>query len=428
MELPGTAVPRPARRGAFTGLGTATGLEHFLQIRMGSTPQKLCLTLEPAETPPLAQPDPIAASGLHRLLSTHATQPGLPASVALPAWGRIEVTGEAEQARSLARAMVAHAALMHSPEDLVIAALVSREARPEWEWLKWLPHAQSTRQKDALGQARMVSDSLAELFSGSRTMWPTARASRRVPPSDLTCCSSSTAAASSRPSGRGRRRGDGVTVLDLPDQWGELDSPHTLRLAVGVAPVVRDDQGPPMEVIPHPAICARHGRPAVCRGGRGCRSSAGSALHRRRVEVVRDNLSATSDLLELLGLGDVRDYDPEQAWRPRLQRDRLRVPIGIDDSGAPVALDIKGIGPTGHGPHGLIIGATGSGKSEVLRTLVLALSLTHSSEALNFVLVDFKGGATFAGWLTCPHVSAVITNLGQRCRSWTACRTPWPEK
>ena len=49
------------------------------------------------------------------------------------------------------------------------------------------------------------------------------------------------------------------------------------------------------------------------------------------------------------------------------------------------------------GPHGLLVGATGSGKSELLRTLVLALAVTHSSEMLNFVLVDFKGGATFTG-------------------------------
>jgi DNA segregation ATPase FtsK/SpoIIIE, S-DNA-T family len=58
-----------------------------------------------------------------------------------------------------------------------------------------------------------------------------------------------------------------------------------------------------------------------------------------------------------------------------------------------------------------VIGATGSGKSEFLRTLVLGLTMTHSSEQLNLVLVDFKGGATFAGMADMPHVSAVITNL-----------------
>ena len=65
------------------------------------------------------------------------------------------------------------------------------------------------------------------------------------------------------------------------------------------------------------------------------------------------------------------------------------------------------------GPHGLVIGATGSGKSEFLRTLVLGLAMTHSPEQLNLVLVDFKGGATFAGMSEMPHVSAVITNLAE---------------
>ena len=117
--------------------------------------------------------------------------------------------------------------------------------------------------------------------------------------------------------------------------------------------------------------------------------------------------------MDLLGFGDVYRFDPNAAWRTRPARDRLRVPIGVGEGGTPVHLDIKESAQQGMGPHGLVIGATGSGKSEFLRTLVLGLAMTHSPEQLNMVLVDFKGGATFAGMSEMPHVSAVITNLAQ---------------
>jgi S-DNA-T family DNA segregation ATPase FtsK/SpoIIIE len=114
---------------------------------------------------------------------------------------------------------------------------------------------------------------------------------------------------------------------------------------------------------------------------------------------------------ELLGIGDPGAVDVSRTWRPRSLPERLRVPIGVDKDGQPVMLDIKEASQEGMGPHGLCVGATGSGKSEVLRTLVLALAVTHSSETLNFILADFKGGATFAGMSEMPHVAAVITNL-----------------
>ncbi|MDN6705134.1 FtsK/SpoIIIE domain-containing protein [Corynebacterium glyciniphilum] len=87
----------------------------------------------------------------------------------------------------------------------------------------------------------------------------------------------------------------------------------------------------------------------------------------------------------------------------------LRAAIGF--SPAPVYLDIREAAQGGIGPHGLCIGATGSGKSELLRAVVTSFAHRHSAEELNFVLIDFKGGAAFAGMERLPHTSAVITNL-----------------
>ena len=99
----------------------------------------------------------------------------------------------------------------------------------------------------------------------------------------------------------------------------------------------------------------------------------------------------------LNGIGDVARLDAATCWQPRAGSRRLRVAIGVSDVGEPVELDIKEAAHDGMGPHGLCVGATGSGKSEFLRTLALGLVATHPPEALNLVLVDFKGGATFLG-------------------------------
>ena len=124
-------------------------------------------------------------------------------------------------------------------------------------------------------------------------------------------------------------------------------------------------------------------------------------------------LLANLDFTDLMGVGDAASVDVARTWRPRAMNERLRVPIGLGAGGDPVMLDLKEAALEGMGPHGLCVGATGSGKSELLRTLVLGLAMTHSSETLNFVLADFKGGATFAGMATMPHTSAVITNMAE---------------
>ena len=104
---------------------------------------------------------------------------------------------------------------------------------------------------------------------------------------------------------------------------------------------------------------------------------------------------------------------PITLWRGEDHRYRLRVPIGNTVDGVPVELDIKEPAENGMGPHGLCVGATGSGKSELLRTIALGMIARNSPGVLNLLLVDFKGGATFLDLARAPHVAAVITNLSE---------------
>lgn len=394
------------------------GDDDFLLARVGLADQPLSLVLDPPDTPPLAQLDPVAASAAHRFLVTHSTQHDLPLEVDLREAARIEVTGPEDDARALARSVVCQLATFHSPEHLRIVIVAGQAAAADWEWAKWLPHTSSPRAHDAVGPARMIAGSLAEL----EDLLPEGLPDRpRFGPAEspelphvLVVVDGGTV-----PPGNPVVTSDGVlgvTVLDLPARWDDLADPGTTRLALGGRVVRRGsgERGAQMHVVragepPRPATADRMSLPDAEATARRLTPLFLESGPRRD----EGGAAVSAELVDLLGIGDVRDFDPAVHWRPRLQRDRLRVPIGLTTQGQPLALDIKESAQQGMGPHGLIIGATGSGKSEVLRTLVLALALTHSSEDLNFVLVDFKGGATFNGMADMPHVSAIITNLGE---------------
>ncbi|WP_438287025.1 type VII secretion protein EccCb [Mycolicibacterium porcinum] len=124
-----------------------------------------------------------------------------------------------------------------------------------------------------------------------------------------------------------------------------------------------------------------------------------------------DHASDDSGWRALIGIDDLNGADP--LWKSPDPQRFLRVPVGRCADGTPLHLDLKEAAYDGMGPHGLCVGATGSGKSEFLRTLVLGLIATHPPEMLNLVLIDFKGGATFLGLNKLNHVSALITNLAE---------------
>ncbi|WP_435772079.1 type VII secretion protein EccCa [Nocardioides sp. SYSU DS0651] len=399
----------------------------FLQVRYGVCAQPLALELVPPESAPIDDVDPASASALHRLLVVHRIQPDLPASIDLRAFDRIEVCGGEEEARSLARALLCSAAAFQSPESLQVAVLASDATLAHWDWVKWLPHAHSQHHNDAVGPARMVTTSLTDLAQmlppdlGER---PRFGADERPAIPHILLVTDGAAL----PPGNHVIPPDGlhgVTVVDLPARWGELDSATALRLEIEDRPVPGGDGRPAGSAASSvPLVAVRLRTEPVRAKGDQCSLATAEALARRLTPLFTPSagasvgdeaadITAPTDFMDLLGLGDVHRFDPAAAWRSRPARDRLRIPIGVGDGGNPVHLDIKESAQQGMGPHGLVIGATGSGKSEFLRTLVLGLAMTHSPEQLNMVLVDFKGGATFAGMADLPHVSAVITNLAQ---------------
>ena len=381
----------------------------YLSVRVARGPQRLGVTLVTPETKPIEDLEPISAGSLRRFVRTHSSVADLPVAIAFSAFARVAFTGAKKDLRGIVRAIVAQLTTFHSPDDVMVAVCAGPQEQDAWEWVKWLPHGLAAETFDAVGQARMISDDLLALeamFGDTLTSRPRFGIAGggegphvivvidggRVPPEAQLATGLV----------------QGVTVLDLNSVLGTDYNAGVLQLRVegGSVSMERQDRTGTTQVTRLGAAdnLSITEMETLVRAMAPLRMSTASAEP-------TDALTVDLSLPDLLRLGDPYQIDANVTWRSRAPRDRLRVPIGVGVSGQPVDIDIKESAQGGMGPHGLVIGATGSGKSELLRTLVLGLALTHSSQSLNFVLVDFKGGATFASLDALPHTSAVITNL-----------------
>ncbi len=377
----------------------------FAHVRIGRGAQRLAIRLVAPQTGPVEGIEPVTALALRRFLTGHAVVPDLPVALSLRASSTVWLehehgAGDPGPVRALARAVVAQYAVWHSPADALLAVVASPSAVVGWEWVKWLPHAAHPRRRDAVGPLRMITDDADDV----RRWWLAELAGR--PSGSGVGEPHLLVVVDGVVEGPGPWAGvAGVTVLRVGAPPGRRPAPSVVRLQVGPEGLHRSGgEEPP----------ARIGRP----DGLGVAEATALARRLARYRPAGSTQADAGGPRAALGLPALLALGPGPsgiaALRARwaaAESDRMRVPIGVDERGQPVTLDLKESALGGSGPHGLCIGATGSGKSELLRTLVLGLAATHSPEDLNVVLVDFKGGATFLGLAALPHVSAVITNL-----------------
>ena len=114
-------------------------------------------------------------------------------------------------------------------------------------------------------------------------------------------------------------------------------------------------------------------------------------------------------LFDMLRCGNVTQINAPERWKNSNPIKTLAAPVGIDKYGALLSLDIH---QNAHGPHGLIAGMTGSGKSEFIITYLLSLAINYSPLEVGFILIDYKGGGMSDTLAALPHVVGVIDNLG----------------
>ncbi|WP_375425309.1 type VII secretion protein EccCa [uncultured Friedmanniella sp.] len=404
-----------------------------VRIGLGDRPW-FALTVPPEENP-VSPYDPIMLAEAEAVSQHYSVVLGVPVTVELGRPGAVSVIGDRDDVLAVARSLVLQLAALHSPDDVLLAACFPAEAAAQWRGFDLLPHVVDEQLLDSGVPARRVASSVADL--------------QRLLGAELADRAQFAAAAKrslGRTDGTPNRRliilcddyGHPASTLTVPDadlsladlqvsvvhllsdRLHEPSEVHTrIIVADGQAEVADLHRPGPTEELPAP-VAAAIDRPSVDLVDTVARRLTPLQLSRSRAE--QDDAGNGIEITELLGITDVAQVGPE-IWRPRSSRDFLRVPIGLDDYGAPLLLDLKESAQLGMGPHGICIGATGSGKSEMLRTLVLALALAHPPEDLSMVLVDYKGGAAFASFAPLPHVAGIIDNLADDAQLTERART-----
>ncbi|WP_433790667.1 type VII secretion protein EccCb [Actinoplanes sp. CA-252034] len=409
--------------------------------------------------------------------ATTGPLPGLPVAVRLPAFRRLLLRGDREPVTGLARALLAQVATLHAPEDLRLAVVASPERRAGWDWVLWLPHTHAdasggrlvfdtmTELDQALHDASTPlvvvldgADRPAEIpqtmtvveLSGPPTedqnprWYEDARSLLRldVSPSSLTVDTGPWPTSLGRPDTLTtmqaertaqeialNRLGDPTgTVTDQPPPVHDALPPATDRLPSAPDVPLTDDPSPPATDAVPPAHDSLSPAADSLPLAHDTLAPAADSLPR-----AHDSLSPAADsvpaphlfdqapavplpeqpprpvlrneLSDLLGFDDPATLDPAAV---RSHHHGPRIPLGLGPDGDVVELDLDTMGP-----HGLVVGATGSGKSELLRTVVTALAVTHRPEDLTFVLVDHRGSATFTVFERLPHISAVLGHTGE---------------
>lgn len=372
------------------GLGTEPAVDRLLKPSVGGE-------LAGPQAAPQPHLEPVSHMWVTKFLRTHGLIHDCPKLVQLRTFPTIAIGGDGDSA-GLLTAMICHLAVFHPPDLLQLRVLTDNPEDPQWSWLKWLPHTQHQTDTDAAGATRLVftrPDGLADLTARGPHTADSAPAGPYVVVIDLTG-----GKAGFPVDGRA-----GVTVITLGNHRG---SAYRIR----VDPKGTADDRLPNQTFRLVTSSTDTMRPA--QAARIARKLAGWSITGTIIDKsTRVQKKVATEWHQLVGAQTIEEVTPNR-WRmfTDTDRDRLKIPFGHElKTGDIQYLDIKEGAEFGAGPHGMLIGTTGSGKSEFLRTLILSLVATHHPDQVNLLLTDFKGGSTFLGMEKLPHTAAVVTNM-----------------
>jgi DNA segregation ATPase FtsK/SpoIIIE, S-DNA-T family len=379
--------------------------EDWLSLRLG-----WCDRVVP---PPFRVPErgtPALVEEAFAIQRRHELLPRVPMTVSLARARVLGLAGDRQPIAALARWLLVQLAALQSPEDLVLAAAIPAPARAEWAWLGWLPHVRS--ETSPLPEPLIAADRIAARGLLDRLL---ALVAQRRAAAEAGHDQPGPAVVALLHEEVELPRGAVTALLEQGPDVGV----HAIWLSAS-AQRLPGQCGAVVEVRPgsvEPRLTLPGTGESSVGGGVDGVSQEFATEAALALAPIRDvgarsrqaGIPRQINLVEMLGLQDGLEARMLQQWvreRSTPEDRTLSAAWGAMDGGELFHVSLRL-----DGPHGLVGGTTGSGKSELLQSLFASLAAAHSPRTLNFLLVDYKGGAAFKDCVDLPHTVGFVTDL-----------------
>ena len=374
-----------------------------LTVRIGTADQKSLIDVVGG---PAEEDERDFARQLSAHMDSLETDPAVPFVVDLLRTPVTGLVGNPARVSDTMRWIVAQAVTQCSPNDLALCVVAP--GTDEWNWTRWLPHARTLRTDAAHGRTVATNEQDARgLVAAVEALVAEREIVRSKKIGQETVSDILPRVLLVVPDGQRVSEASLTSVLERGAPLGvsAVIGSSSADNALGVAKNIVD-------VVSGTVTDVRSGARSVGITVEGIDERRALRLA-RRLAPVRDTTQRSASgevpqvvlLRDLIGMQDPTADDLVARWNATRGSSSLDAPVGIGAAG-PVSLDLRV-----HGPHGLVAGTTGAGKSELLQSLVVSLAAHHSPTRLNFVLIDYKGGAAFKDCVELPHTVGFFTDL-----------------